>query len=286
MSAIDAVNELVRAMEIEGVRPIEPIVQRLMSGELIRFRCEGDGKGRQNGWAKIYLDERPAGAFGNYRLGIDRKWKSGADYEPLSPAERERLQREWAAAKQRRNEERERSESEAAVEAVEMWRRAHAASQDHPYVARKRLDPSPLKQLDDKLLVPMMDAAGKLWNLQRIAGDGSKRFLRGGRTDGLFCLIGYDSREASIFCIGEGYATMAAVHRASGRPCIACFSAKNMAAVARLWNAARPDLNFIICADDDAGNPNGNVGLKAAEAVAQEIGAKVALPMVKSSEAA
>jgi putative DNA primase/helicase len=213
VSALDAIHELVAAMEMEGVRPIEPIEQRLMSGELIRFRCEGDGRGRQNGWAKIYLDERPAGAFGNYRLGIDRKWKSGADYAPLSREEREKLQREWAEAKEARRKEQERSESEAAVEALEMWQRAQPASSEHPYAVKKRLDPSPLRELDGKLLVP----------------------------------------------------------------CIAAFSAKNMAAVARLWSAARPDLNFIICADDDDHLEN-NVGLLAAEAVAQEIGAKVALP--------
>ena len=239
----------------------------------------------KNGWAIVYLDERPAGAFGNYRLGLSRKWKSGDDTQ-LSDEERSRLRSEWAAAKQKRLEERQRSESEAALDAADMWRRAAPARADHGYVAKKRLDPAPLRQLDGKLLIPMVDGAGKLWNLQRIAGDGTKRFLSGGRTDGLFCIIGEFSRLGETCCIGEGYATMAAVHRASGFPSIAAFSAKNMAAVARLWNAARPDLDYIICADDDQDNPNGNVGMKAAEAVSQEIGAKVALPAGRKSEAA
>lgn len=284
MSAHDAILDFLRAMELEGIKPVEPISHRLTSCELIRFRCEGDGKGRQNGWAILYLDERPAGAFGNYRLGVERKWKSGDERQALSREERDALNREWAEAKAKRLEERQRSEREAAVEAQEMWRTAPPASATHGYVQKKRLDPSPLKQDGDKLLIPMRDADGKLWNLQRIAADGSKRFLRGGRTDGLFCLIGYSGRDAETFCIGEGYATMAAVHRASRHPCIVCFSAKNMAAVARLWNAARPDLSFIVCADDDADNPNGNVGMKAAQAVAEEIGAKIALP--RSKEAA
>lgn len=285
MSAADAIHDFLRAMEMEGIKPVEPIAQRLGSGELIRFRCDGDGRGRQNGWAIIYLDERPAGAFGNYRMGIDRKWKSGADFAPLSPEERAAVQREWAEAKAKRQAERERSETEAATEASEMWSRAAPASADHAYAAKKRLDPSPLRELDGKLLVPMVDAAGKLWNLQRIAGDGTKRFLRGGRTDGLFCLVGYDSKDARTFCIGEGYATMAAVHRASGHPCIVCFSAKNMAAVARLWNAARPDLTFIVCADDDS-HLEKNIGLTAATAVAEEIGAKLAMPPSMPTEAA
>src|SRR3546814_2350581 len=89
-----------------------------LSGELIRFRCDGDGHGRQNGWAILYLDQRPAGAFGNYRLGISRKWRVDRDLS-LTPAERQALQREWATAKQRRAEERARSEAEAAKDAAE-----------------------------------------------------------------------------------------------------------------------------------------------------------------------
>jgi putative DNA primase/helicase len=285
MSAHEAILDFIRAMELEGVKPVEPIAQRLAGGELIRFRCDGDGSGRLNGWAILYLDEHPAGAFGNYRLGLSRKWKCGDDRQ-LSPEERVALRKEWAQAKQKRQDERERCESEAAAEAVEMWGSASPASDSHAYVQKKRLDVSALKQANDRLLIPMVDGSGKLRNLQRIAPDGSKRFLRGGSTDGLFAIVGEFTRRGETACIGEGYATMAAVHRASGYPCVVAFSATNMAAVARLWNAARPDLNFIVCADDDAGNPQGNIGMKAAQAVAEEIGAKLAVPADTTMEAA
>lgn len=276
MSAHEAIADFIHAMEVEGVKPLEPIAQRLSSGDLIRFRCDGDGKGRQNGWAILYLDEKPAGAFGNYRLGLSRKWRVDRDLS-LSPEERRRLSAEWAEAKQRRAEEKERCETEAAREAADMWARGLMPTSEHPYVAAKRLDPLPLREFDARLLVPMFDGLGKLWNLQRIAGDGTKRFLRGGRTDGLFNIIGKFSHRGETCCIGEGYATMAAVHRATGHSCIVAFSAKNMAAVARLWNEARQDLNFIICADDDS-HLERNIGYEAAKAVAEEIGAKIALP--------
>lgn len=282
MSASDAIHDFVRAMEAEGIKPVEPIAGRLASGELIRFRCDGDGRGRLNGWAILYLDERPAGAFGNYRLGIERKWKMGDDYQPLSRAEREALQREWAAAKEKRLEERRRSEIEAATEAVEIWDQAPLVSHLHPYVEKKGLDCEPLRQSGDKLLVPMFDGQGKLWNLQRIAPDGTKRFLRGGRTDGLFCIIGAFTSRGETCCIGEGYATMHAVHKATGHPCVVAFSAKNLAAVARLWNDSRPDLNFIICADDDS-HLDRNIGLEAATAAAEAIGAKVARPLERAA---
>jgi putative DNA primase/helicase len=284
MNASDAIADFIGFMESEGVKPVEPVAQRLASGELIRFRCDGDGKGRQNGWAILYLDEHPAGAFGNYRLGIDRKWSVGRD-NSLSPAERAKLQEEWKAAKVKRDEERLRSEAEAAEDAREMWAKAINASYLHPYADKKRLDIAPLRQSGDKLLVPMCDGQGKLWNLQRIAPDGTKRFLRGGRTAGLFTIVGVFGKAGETVCIGEGYATMAAVNRASGYPCIVCFSAKNMLAVARLWNDARPDLNFIICADDDS-HLDKNLGLEAARAVAEEIGAKVAVPRAPIGEAA
>lgn len=277
MSALDAIHDFVGFMESCGVKPVEPIANRLGSGELIRFRCDGDGKGRLNGWAILYLDERPAGAFGNYRLGLDRKWKMGDDRRSLTKEERDALQREWAEAKAKRQEERERSELEAATEAEEMWSKAKPASWLHPYVAKKGLNAGLLRQAGDKLLIPMFDVAGRILNLQRIGPDGSKRFLRGGRTEGLFTIIGKFTAHGETACVGEGYATMSAVHEASGRPCIVAFSAKNIGPVARLWNDARPDLDFIICADDDS-HLERNVGLEAAVAAAEAIGAKVAVP--------
>lgn len=280
MSFHDAIADFIRAMEIEGVRPVEPITQRLASGELIRFRCDGDGRGRQNGWAILYIDERPAGAYGNYRLGISRKWRVNRD-NALSPEERARLQAEWAEAKQRRMEERERSAAEATRDANEMWRSAGQASPDHAYVVKKQLDPTDFRQLGDRLLVPMFDCEGVIRNLQRIAPDGSKRFLRGGRTDGLFFLMGNPTQRGQTVCIGEGVATMAAIRRHTGFPAIVTFSAKNMPAVARAWFAARPDLDFVVCGDDDAHlaeTPGGNVGRQVAEATAAEIGARLTFP--------
>ena len=281
MSATEAIADFITAMELEGVKPLEPVAQRLSSGDLIRFRCDGDGKGRQNGWAILYLDERPAGAFGNYRLGISRKWRIDRDVS-LSPEERARLSAEWAAAKQRRADEQASNEREAARDAIEMWNAAHGAPHAHEYVARKNIDPTPLRERDGWLLIPMIDGAGDLWNLQRIDGAGNKRFLRGGRTDGLFTVIGTFTARGEKACIGEGYATMSAVHLASGFPSIVAFSAKNVGPVARLWNEYRPDLDYIICADDDAHLPK-NIGVEAAEAAAQAIGAKLALPIGRAA---
>ena len=283
----DAIAEFISFMEANGVAPIEPIAQRLATGALIRFRCDGDSKGRQNGWAILYLDERPAGAFGNYRMNTGTlKWKSDAT-NVLSADERAALQREWAAMKVKRDEEKQRAEIEASKDAADLWQRAQPAAFDHPYLVAKRVDCTPLRQIGTRILVPMFDRNGALWNLQRIEGDGTKRFLRGGKVDDLFCLIGGFTRYGESAVIGEGYSTMSAVHDATGLPCIVSFTAANMIRVARIWNNARSDLHFTIFADDDAATalkpPFKNVGIEAATAAALEIGARIAKPMGKAA---
>jgi putative DNA primase/helicase len=282
MSAADAIVEFVAFMEANGVKAIEPIAQRLSTGSLIRFRCDGDGKGRQNGWAILYLDERPAGAFGNYRLNTGTlKWKSGNNLT-LSPEERAALQREWQQTRDRREAERLANERQAAMDAADIWAKASTADPQHPYAVRKRLNTGPLRQLGDNLLVPMFDIDGNAWNIQRIAKDGTKKFLKGGKVDDLFNLIGTIDKPGQTVIIAEGYATADAIAQATGHPAIVTFTAANMVRVARLWNHVRPDLDYVIFADDDAATAekqNGkNVGMEAAEAAALEIGARIAKP--------
>lgn len=289
MSVNDAIADFIGFMEANGVVPVEPIAQRLSGGDLIRFRCEGDGKTRKNGWAILYLDERPAGAFGNHRLNTGTlKWKAAGDRPALSKSERERLRNEWSQAREKREHERRQSHIEAAHDAAEIWNRAGPAGA-HPYVVAKKINPAPLRQDGENLLIPMCDTAGTLWNLQRIKPDGTKRFLHGGRVDDLFNLIGdvVGQREAVI---GEGYSTCDIIHQAVGFPVIVAFNTSNLRRVARLWNELRPDLHYTIFADDDEATAlrelertgtYKNPGIEAAEAAAAEIGAAVAYPLGK-----
>lgn len=288
MSAHDAIQDFLSFMEANGVKPVEEIASRLASGSLIRFQCEGDRAKRKNGWAILYLDERPAGAFGNYKANTGTlKWKSGTDRPALTQAEREALQREWRAAKDRRAQIQCESHEQAALDAAAMWNRAGPAQPDHPYVAAKRIAATDLRQSRGLLLVPLCDQEGTLWNLQSIAGDGTKRFLRGGRIDDCFTIIGtFDGASEAVFV--EGYATGDTVHRASGLPVIVTFNTSNMPRVARLWAELRPDLTYTVFADDDErtaqefverGQPYKNPGIETAEAVAAEIGGYVAYPL-------
>src|SRR3546814_20260388 len=76
----------------------------------------------------------------------------------------------------------------------------------------------------------------------------------------------------------EGMATMHAVHRASDAPAIVAFSAKNLLPVGQLWWSRRPDLDLIVCGDDDS-HLGTNVGREAAQATSREIGARIVFPI-------
>lgn len=289
MSAADAISDFIDFMEANGVKPVEPIAQRLASGSLIRFRCEGDGKARQNGWAILYLDERPAGAFGNYRMNTGTlKWKSADNRPALSAEERSALRREWAEARERREAEEHNNQRQAAFAASDLWKRAPSASSEHPYVERKRLDPSPLRQIGDELLIPMCEPSGAIWNLQRIKPDGEKRFLKGGRVNDLFAIVGRFAPDTTDAILCEGYATADSLNRATGVPVIVAFNTANLSRVARLWADLRPDLDYTVFADDDEATAlremertgvYKNPGIQTAEAVAAAIGASVAYPL-------
>jgi phage/plasmid primase-like uncharacterized protein len=172
----------------------------------------------------------------------------------LTIAEKEAIRR----AEAEREREKAEVQSNAAHLARQRLAQAVQAVAGHPYLSRKRIAPERLWQAGERLLVPMADEAGTVWNVQSIAPDGGKLFLKGGPVDRVV--------------IGEGMATVAAIRRATGLPVIAALSAHNLPIVASLVRAKCPDLHIIIAADGDA------AGMKAARIAAEQAGASLALP--------
>jgi putative DNA primase/helicase len=279
MSAGDTIADFIGAMEAAGVRPVEPIAQALCGGGIVRFRAEGDKPGRKNGWAMLHLDGTPAGAFGCYRLGVRERWRADRTVL-LDPAERARMQREWRETARKRAQEREEAQRAASEAARALWGSGESPSASHPYLVRKGLSREGLRQSGDTLLVPMCDVTGQLWNVQRIQPDGFKLFLKGGRITGLLCLIGGGG---NTLCIGEGWATMAAVRAATGHPVACAFTAENLEHVGRAVRRQWPHLDLVICADDDAhlvAHPGikKNLGVEYAKAAAAAVGGRLAVP--------
>lgn len=276
---LDAIPEFLGAMEAAGVKPLESISASLAGGGIVRFRADGDKPGRRNGWAVLHLDGRPAGAFGCYRLGVSERWRAGV-VEALSPAERRARRRAWDKARAERETASELASKAAAERAASLWESGVDPDPAHPYLARKGLPGEGLRQSDDVLLAPMYDARRDLWNVQRIFPDGTKRFLKGGRVEGLSWRCG---KPDGLVCVGEGVGTMSAVRKATGHAVAGAFTEKNLGSVARLVHATWPDLDIVVCADDDAhlvAHPaiRRNLGLEAARSAALAVGGRLAVP--------
>jgi putative DNA primase/helicase len=124
-------------------------------------------------------------------------WKRADKPRRPTPAERQA-----EAVKRREAAEREARETEArhraaAQEAAKLWALGQEGRQA-PYCDRKGIGGHGTRTLaDGSLLVPLRDAAGELWNVQRIAprpsaeGDPpEKLFIKGARKSGLWHLIG------------------------------------------------------------------------------------------------
>lgn len=74
---------------------------------------------------------------------------------------------------------------------------------------------------------------------------------------------------------------MAAVRKATGYAVVAALSAKNLEPVARAIRLRWPDLDIIICGDDDSARTP-NIGREAAYAAAVAVGGRVALPPMET----
>lgn len=94
-----------------------------------------------------------------------------------------------------------------------------------------------------ELLIRVENEAGELVNLQRIASDGEKRFLKGGKFSNCYSLI--DGEMPRIFC--EGWATGKTISAATGRAIVVTFSAGNLPKV--VAKLAEP--GDVVAADND-----------------------------------
>ena len=279
MQTSEAITAFIEAMEAAGVVPVESIASRLAAGGPIYFDCHGDKAKSRKGWAVLHLDGHPAGAFGHFKSGINAKWR-GEPIKGLSRAERAQLQREAQAAKAKRVAEQLAAHEAAAEHCRAEWDRAGPADPSHDYLVRKGVTGEGLRQSGSKLLVPMLDADGTLWNVQTIRPDGTKLYAKGARQKGLLLLIG---KPASTICVAEGFATAASIRRATGHAVAVAFAWSNLKAAALALREKYPTCAFVICADDDAHlieHPNikRNLGADAAHDAARAVGGRVAMP--------
>ena len=180
---------------------------------------------------------------------------------------------------------REAGQLHAAIKATSIWQASKPAPDDHPYLVRKGIKAHGARFHNGALVIPLRDGTA-LHSLQFIGKDGSKRFLTDGRVKGCYTSIG-TTKDATVICIVEGFATGATIHESTGHPVAVALNAGNLGAVAMAIRAKYPDMPIIVCADDDTATI-GNPGLSKANLAASAVGGRLAIPAfgeIKPNEA-
>ncbi|PYE74374.1 Toprim domain-containing protein [Xylophilus ampelinus] len=173
------------------------------------------------------------------------------------------------------------AQDSAAVSAHVLWESGDTDSSS-PYLERKGVRAHGVRCTDDGwLLIPLRDAGGRLWNVQRIAPakpakGPEKLFQRGGRKSGLWHLLGTAPAQdsGSPVLVAEGYATAASIHEATGHPVAVAFDAGNLIHVTRALRSLYPMAQIVVCGDDDRATQaksGTNPGRAKAEGAAQAV---------------
>lgn len=255
-----------------GVRGIIPPDELIADGKYHRCDAEGPG-GKDDASYQLWLDGLPVGGFQNWRDGQGwEKWQADIG-RPLTAAETVATQKKLRAALQAQIADEKKRHEEAQEEARRILSKA-APCTTHLYLSSKGVQAHGAMVNGKSLVLPLRDAEGVLHSLQFIDAKGNKRFLPGGRKKGCFYLIGDPNQ---VLFIAEGFATGASIHEATGYAVAVAFDAGNLLEVARALHAKYPDLQMLLCGDDDY-RTQGNPGKRMATEAAQAVGGNVVFP--------
>jgi putative DNA primase/helicase len=265
-----------------NIEAFRDVINRIMpppdtitpDGVLHRYDVPGDLTRSGNGWYVYYDDTPAAGAFGCWKRGISETWTT-KECRTFTTEEKARYKTNMEAARRQRDEAEQAKRAECRTLAAGILKTATPAPGDHPYLDRKGVQAHGLKiDTEGRLLVPLRDTGHTLHGLQRIHVDGSKRFMSGTAVTGCYHAIGKPNGKLYIT---EGYATGATIYEATGGAVAVAFNAGNLLAVAVALRAEYPNLDLVLCADDDHAT-EGNPGLTKATEAARAVSGKLAIP--------
>lgn len=277
---VNAVESFKVAIQEHGLQPPETI----QPGKLHRFPGFDKKRGDDAGWCKLFDDMR-GGVFGDFSTGLDEHWQIETE-RTYTAEERVASKQRIEAERQQRQAEELRQHEAAVKQTADILVTAGADPAKHPYAIKKEgVDFGPMvkrgawpqRGWTDALLIPVYGTDRKIWTLEAINADGEKDFLKGGRKRGGFYPLGKISG-ANRVLIGEGLATVAAVHSVDGTPAVAAMDAGNLSSVALAVRKLAPDAEIILLADNDIKSDGTNPGLRYATEAAQAVGGCVAIP--------
>ncbi|WP_234192672.1 DUF5906 domain-containing protein [Pseudacidovorax sp. NFM-22] len=226
-------------------------------------RCKVEGEREKRGWYCLHELRLDSGE--DVLVGSFGVWRGNENNAQKVELRKTALSREQAASlRARLQEDRRRAELLRKAEAERAAERARKAWQqcteqgDSDYLKRKGVAAHGVRfSPQGAMVIPLLDTGGRIHGLQIIRG---KQAQAGGRklekeywpqgiiTKGHFHLMGMVNR---LVLVGEGYATAASLHEATGLPVAAAFDAGNIphvvAALRKRYKLAR----ILVCADDD-----------------------------------
>jgi putative DNA primase/helicase len=256
---------------IEGEHPI-------MNGEAQRIPAANDKRGELTIFYIAHEDGVPNGYAENNRTKEVVRWKATGQH--LSPEARA----DFAAQAEQKRYARKQAEREmyeaTAKRMAEELRINNSGVNQTAYHKAKQIEATPgAPERNGDVLVPGYDVEGKLWTIQFIKEDGTKRFAKNSRKHGCFHVVGAPNAAAAIqkiamsqvVVIAEGYATAVTLAKHGKVPTLAAYDSGNLLLVATAVHQRYPDKTIVIAGDDDhrtENNPGREKALAAAEAVA------------------
>lgn len=240
-------------------------------GLIHRFDDPTGRPGNQACWYVYHPAPQSYAVFGSWRYGqnyyTDLRCKNLVNSKPFRKLLIEQSKQKYADAAAR--------QELAALTARSIWELAEPASNNNKYLKKKVLPPFDLRSRDGALLIPLHDGM-QLVNLQRIFPDGRKRFLKNGKTKGCYYQFGVVT-DAPKVMLCEGWATGATLHMWYGMPVFCAMTVSNLLQVAVNILQRYPQVELIICADDDR-KTTGNPGMYYAQQVQKKLGGSLFVP--------
>lgn len=221
--------------------------------------------------------------FGDWRTGEKYTFKSSGDFGD----DTKEIERRIKAQQKAEGDARDAQRAETAKIAQTEWAQITDSKFASHYLTKKKITEKFGCKTQKtsfgtvNLIVPVRDLDGVLWGFQQISEDGSKAFLPGQRTQGLFHLIGEIDPNGTLY-IAEGFATGATVHMATGKPVVCAFFGDNLGPVGEAIRLRYPSLKIVFAGDDDRFSDQGNSGKDKATKAALAASATCVFPVFKS----
>jgi phage/plasmid primase-like uncharacterized protein len=140
----------------------------------------------------------------------------------------------------------------------------------HPYLQAKGVPAFDTQKVGDFLTVKIYNNKGKVVGQQMISPTGAKKFSKGMPVEGNFGVVG--GQLGDVAYITEGWADAATIAHVTGMATVFGLNDKNMTKAIASLKAVKPNVTFIVAADND------EPGRAAAEQCAADHGVEHAMP--------